>query len=117
MGRIPPTNSTGIWTGDWSHTGGGNQAQPDNREFSENQTDEACIAILNNCLIAINFSFQGFCFLFNFLGFFLFGSIIRIPYKKKIELKQEQKRKTTTKLSLYKSNVELQEFIETLKMK
>lgn len=46
--RIAPTNSTQGWRGDWSHTGGGSRAQPDNREFGENGTDEACIAILNN---------------------------------------------------------------------
>uniref|UniRef100_A0A2P2I8Y0 CD209 antigen-like n=1 Tax=Hirondellea gigas TaxID=1518452 RepID=A0A2P2I8Y0_9CRUS len=46
--RIPATNSTFGWRGDWSHTGGGNQAQPDNREFAETGTDEACIAVLNN---------------------------------------------------------------------
>ena len=46
--RIPATNSTFGWPGDWSHTGGGNQRQPDNREFQENGSDEACIAVLNN---------------------------------------------------------------------
>ena len=35
---------------------------------------DSCVTILNSCIIAINFSFQGFRFLFNFLGFFLFGS-------------------------------------------
>jgi len=48
MGRIPPTNSTGVWRGDWSPSGGSGRPQPDNREFSENGTDEACIAVLNN---------------------------------------------------------------------
>jgi len=47
-GRIPATNATQGWRGDWSPSGGGNQPQPDNREFGENGTDEACIAILNN---------------------------------------------------------------------
>lgn len=46
--RIPPTNLTVSWRGDWSHTGGSGVAQPDNREFSETGTDESCIAILNN---------------------------------------------------------------------
>ncbi|XP_042235144.1 L-selectin-like [Homarus americanus] len=46
--RIPPTNSKAGWNGDWSRTGGGNQPQPDNREFRETGNDEACIAILNN---------------------------------------------------------------------
>lgn len=47
--RIAPTNDrSGAWNGDWSLTGGSGQAQPDNREFSENGNDEACIAVLNN---------------------------------------------------------------------
>merc|ERR1711915_655174 len=47
--RIPPTNQQGGgWRGDWSHTGGSQRAQPDNREFTENGNDEACIAVLNN---------------------------------------------------------------------
>jgi len=48
--RIPPTNDTfsGAWNGDWSPSGGGGQRQPDNREFAETRTDEACIAVLNN---------------------------------------------------------------------
>ncbi|XP_063601231.1 uncharacterized protein LOC134777325 isoform X2 [Penaeus indicus] len=46
--RIPATNGTFGWVGDWSNNGGSGQRQPDNREFSETGTDEACIAILNN---------------------------------------------------------------------
>jgi len=46
--RIPATNSTSVWRGEWSNTGGGGKAQPDNREFGENGNDEACIAVLNN---------------------------------------------------------------------
>ena len=46
--RIPATNSTFGWRGDWSPSGGGGSPQPDNREFAETRTDEACIAILNN---------------------------------------------------------------------
>jgi len=48
--RIAATNSTIGWRGDWSGTGGfpDGRPQPDNREFFENGTDEACIAILNN---------------------------------------------------------------------
>jgi len=46
--RIPATNSTAGWRGNWSKSGGGGAPQPDNREFSETGTDEACIAILNN---------------------------------------------------------------------
>jgi len=46
--RIPATNSTAGWRGDWSPTGGSGRPQPDNREFGENGTDEACIAVLNN---------------------------------------------------------------------
>jgi len=46
--RIPPTNSTQGWAGDWSSTGGSGQRQPDNREFAENGNDESCVAVLNN---------------------------------------------------------------------
>ncbi|XP_037802414.1 uncharacterized protein LOC119597050 isoform X1 [Penaeus monodon] len=46
--RIPATNGSFGWVGDWSNSGGSGQRQPDNREFSETGTDEACIAILNN---------------------------------------------------------------------
>lgn len=34
-------------TGDWSYTGGYNQAQPDNREAAQGN-DESCLSILNN---------------------------------------------------------------------
>lgn len=46
--RMPATNITHGWRGDWSHTGGAGTPQPDNREFAENGNDEACIAVLNN---------------------------------------------------------------------
>jgi len=47
--RIPATNSNFGWRGDWSDRGAtAGQPQPDNREFQESGTDEACIAVLNN---------------------------------------------------------------------
>ncbi|XP_071535617.1 P-selectin-like [Panulirus ornatus] len=46
--RIAPTNGTSGWVGEWSQTGGAGLKQPDNREFGETKTDEACLAILNN---------------------------------------------------------------------
>jgi len=46
--KIPSTELQQGWRGDWSHTGGSQQPQPDNREFGENGNDEACIAVLNN---------------------------------------------------------------------
>jgi len=45
--RIAATNATHGWRGDWSNTGASGRPQPDNREFGENGTDEACIAVLN----------------------------------------------------------------------
>lgn len=46
--RIPSTTGNGPLNRYWSRTGGGGVRQPDNREFSENGNDEACIAVLNN---------------------------------------------------------------------
>jgi len=43
--KIGATNNRG--NGDWSHTGGGGRAQPDNREITQGN-DEACLSILNN---------------------------------------------------------------------
>lgn len=43
--KIGPTSQRN--TGDWSHTGGYNQAQPDNREAAQGN-DESCLSILNN---------------------------------------------------------------------
>jgi len=49
--RLGPTNNRA--NGDWSHTGGGRAAQPDNREntpgdFGFTGRDESCLSILNN---------------------------------------------------------------------
>merc|ERR1711946_88156 len=41
--KIPPTDQRAL--GDWSHTGGDQRPQPDNREDDEG---EPCLAILNN---------------------------------------------------------------------
>ncbi|MCL4165470.1 UNVERIFIED_CONTAM: hypothetical protein GTU68_038895, partial [Idotea baltica] len=46
--RISSTSSNDRMNSFWSPTGGSGARQPDNREFSENGNDEACIAILNN---------------------------------------------------------------------
>lgn len=43
--KIGPTSQRN--TGDWSHTGGYGQAQPDNREAAQGN-DESCLSILNN---------------------------------------------------------------------
>ncbi len=43
--KIGPTSARN--TGDWSHTGGYGQAQPDNREAAQGN-DESCLSILNN---------------------------------------------------------------------
>ncbi|XP_006607393.1 L-selectin [Apis laboriosa] len=43
--KIGPTTQRN--TGDWSHTGGYGQAQPDNREAAQGN-DESCLSILNN---------------------------------------------------------------------
>ncbi|XP_014294107.1 uncharacterized protein [Halyomorpha halys] len=43
--KIGPTTQRN--TGDWSHTGGYGQSQPDNREAPQGN-DESCLAILNN---------------------------------------------------------------------
>lgn len=43
--KIGPTTQRN--TGDWSYTGGYNQAQPDNREAAQGN-DESCLSILNN---------------------------------------------------------------------
>jgi hypothetical protein len=43
--KIGPTTQRN--TGDWSHTGGYNQQQPDNREAAQGN-DESCLSILNN---------------------------------------------------------------------
>lgn len=43
--KIGPTSQRN--TGDWSHTGGYNQPQPDNREAAQGN-DESCLSILNN---------------------------------------------------------------------
>lgn len=43
--KVGPTTQRN--TGDWSYTGGYNQAQPDNREAAQGN-DESCLSILNN---------------------------------------------------------------------
>uniref|UniRef100_T1GG12 C-type lectin domain-containing protein n=1 Tax=Megaselia scalaris TaxID=36166 RepID=T1GG12_MEGSC len=43
---LQPPNENGN-TGDWSHTGGYNLPQPDNREAAQGN-DESCLSILNN---------------------------------------------------------------------
>lgn len=43
--KVGPTTQRN--TGDWSHTGGYNQPQPDNREAAQGN-DESCLSILNN---------------------------------------------------------------------
>ncbi|KAJ4436331.1 hypothetical protein ANN_18962 [Periplaneta americana] len=43
--KIGPTTQRN--SGDWSHTGGFGQAQPDNREAAQGN-DESCLSILNN---------------------------------------------------------------------
>lgn len=48
--KLAPTNATPLgWTAQpWSATGHFKKPQPDNAEFEINQTQEACLGVLNN---------------------------------------------------------------------
>lgn len=46
--KMPPTNVRNGNFPNWSHTGGSQKPQPDNREHEEGTGEESCVGILNN---------------------------------------------------------------------